>query len=383
MKWNNLFAGAFLIILAILLTSCNKDEDNPYKSYAGSLGRSGYCSVINSEGDLYVVGSQGSDILVLKTSPDGNLIWEKTYNLFGPGVSSNGWTIEETFDNCFLISVYDSWDIYYNGLLKINATGDSIWSIILQDSGYVALKAVAEAADHSIIVVHEEETDIYQDLHKVTISKISQDGELLTSKVHPEIFNNEVYFHCWQANEDGNVIFSTSRYNLPGSIWTVSPGLDIINQVEFQAGKEVAYLSESPGTFICSDEVYEHSKLLPLSKESPGNDPVWEQEILMPCQSWSEGWADHIWIGPASGGYMALGVLYDEKKSQYYMHNSFCMGLDAAGNQTWIWYDEVSIYGIPYNFHSISEDEYLIVGRQRGAEYHIVLWRLKNGIVIN
>jgi len=373
MKWNNLFTGAILIMLTLLFVTCNKDEESPYTLYEGSLGRTGYCSVVNSEGNLYIVGSRASEILVLKTSLKGELIWEKTYNLFGTEVSSYGWTIEESYDNGFIISAYNSWDIYYNGLLKINASGDSVWSYILQDTGHVALQAVAEAADHSIIVVYEEETDIYEDKHQITVSKISPYGELISSKVHPDIFTREVWFNGWAADQDGNVILSTSQYNQAGSVWTVNSGLDIISQVPFQYGKEVAYFSETPGTFLCADEVYGHSQLLPLSKEVPGNDPLWERDFQMPCT----GWADHLWIGPSPGGYIVLGVLRDEVKGYYYDIHPFCMKLDTAGNQNWLWNEKVDFNGIPYNFHFISENDYLIIGRDWDGNESIALWRVR------
>lgn len=385
MKWNNLFAGAILIILTVLLTNCHKDDDSPYKSYPGELGRHGYCSVVNSESDVYIVGSRDSEILILKTSLNGDLIWEKTYNLFGPDVHNDGWTIEETFDHGFLISANSlhPWQTYYyNGLLKINAAGDSLWSIILQDSGHVALKAVIEAADHNIIVVHEDEKAINEDLPLITISKISPDGMLIESKPYPELQMPEVSINGWQASQDGSVMISVSRYNQAASIWTINTGLDVTSQESFQDGKESAYFTESPGEFICTDEVYEQSTHLYINKTRPGNDPDWTQDIPMPCTKW-------VWshcIRSVTGGYIVLGTLWDDKKSYAYVYHSYCMGLDAEGNQTWLWYDDVDIFGTATNFHSISENEYLIVGiRDVWDEYedYIVLWRLKNGNVIN
>jgi hypothetical protein len=375
MKPINFISGTLLLLISILTIRCQKEDNNPYTIYDGEPGRPGYCSVVSEEGDLYIVGTRNQELLVLKTNLEGDLIWENTYTLFGSEGSTNGWTIEETFDHGFIISVFDSWDIYETGLLKINASGDSIWSYILHDTGHIALKAVTETANHAIIVIEEEMIDVYQDLHQVTILKISKDGEFIDSKVHPELFTNEVFVNAWQADQDGNIIISTFQYNQPGSIWTVSPGLAIISQEPVSLGKEIAYFSETQGTYICSEEVYDHSTFLFLSKEVPGNDPVWEQEILMPC----EGWVYHDWIGPVAGGYMVLGTLWDMGHSTYYPRNSYCMEIDASGNQNWLWYDKKEIYGAPYNFHYKSEDRYLIVGCQRGDNYHIVLWQLQQG----
>jgi len=379
MKLLNLLSAAVIPLLIFLTISCNKEEDKPYTSFAGSPGKNGYCSVIGSDGALYITGSRWPDLLVLKTDLHGKLIWEKTYDLFGPSVASQGWTIEETFDHGYLISAYDSKDTYYSGLLKINAAGDSIWSCILQDSGRVSIKAVAEVEDQNIIVLHDEVTNNSLDLHMVTISKFSPNGILLESKSYPEFYTSEVWTQGWKATQDGKLMISVSRYNQAASIWSINSNLDIISQESFEYGKEIAYFAESTGSYICADQIYDHSTHLFINKAMPENDPEWEQDIPMPCV----GWVYHNWIAPTPEGYMVIGTLWDEGKSTYYLHNAYCMGLDTEGNQTWLWYDDVTIYGIPYNFHSLSNEEYLIVGHELGDEDKIVLWRLKKGNVIN
>jgi hypothetical protein len=378
MKLNNLLTGAVLIMFTLLLTDCNKDDDSPYTSYAGYPGRVGYCSVVSTEGDLYLTGTRGNEILVMKTDLNGNLIWDKTYNLFGPSVYSHGWTIEETFDNGFLISGHNgtySWDTDYNGLLKINAAGDSLWSIILQDSGHVALQAVVEAADHNIIVVHEDETAINEDLPLITISKISPDGTLIESKPYPELQMPEVLINGWQASQDGSVMISVSRSNQAASIWTINNGLDVTSQESFQNGKEVAYFTESPGLFICADEYTNISTHLQFCKAKPENDPDWEQDFSMPCN----GWANHNWIGSVPGGYMVTGYLGDQVHAYYYDFHPFCMVLDEQGNQSWIYYDKKNFKGDPCNFHYISGDEYIIVVKEEISyeNFEIRFWKIR------
>lgn len=380
MKLKNLFTGSTFALLILITISCNKEDDKPFTDYAGYPGKVGYCSVVNTEGDLYLTGTRGNEILVMKTDLNGNLLWDKTYNLFGPSVSSHGWTIEETFDHGFLISVYNwqftyPWDIHYNGLIKINASGDSLWSIILQDSTHVALEAVVEAADHNIIVLHEDETAVNEDLPLITISKISPDGTLIESKPYPELQMPKVLINGWQASQDGSVLISVSRYNQAASIWTINTGLDVTSQESFQFGKEVAYFTESNGLYICADEMYGAYTHLQFCKAEPENDPDWEQDFSMPCT----GWAIHYWIGSVPGGYMVIGTLGDRAHAYYFDFNPFCMVLDEQGNQTWIYYDKKNFKGDPYNFHYISEDEYLIVVKEEISyeNYEIRFWKIR------
>jgi hypothetical protein len=86
MKFLKLF---FTILITMLLFSCQKDaaipSDNFQKSYGENLETSGKASAIAPEGSILSIGSQvsqsnGSSMLYLqKTNQHGNLIWQKTF----------------------------------------------------------------------------------------------------------------------------------------------------------------------------------------------------------------------------------------------------------------------------------------------------------------
>ncbi len=164
----------YIIIGSISVSATNKDiaiiKTNKFgnqewlTSFGDSLIDNGRGVACNSNGDYIVVGSYSnslgnSDVVVLKLNASGSIIWNKK---IGGTASEEAYSIQETTDGGYIITgstnalntgngnPFGEKDIF---LLKINASGDSLWSKALggslSDIGY----CVKQKNDKGFIIV--------------------------------------------------------------------------------------------------------------------------------------------------------------------------------------------------------------------------------------
>ncbi len=119
----------------------------------------GYDIVETSDGGLVLVGCSNSfgtgdkDIYLIKTDSDGYLLWSK--NIGGTG-DDDGYSIRQTSDNGFIIcgttnsSGAGYTDLY---LVKTDANGNVLWSKTYGGSGGEAGAAVRQTADGGFIMI--------------------------------------------------------------------------------------------------------------------------------------------------------------------------------------------------------------------------------------
>lgn len=104
------------------------------KIFGGVMGEEAYCVKQCSDSGYIVTGytnsfgTGGQEVFLIKTSPSGNLTWMKTY---GGAVSDQGYSLEQTSDNGFIIFGRSS--SFGTGsmsdyLIKTNSTGNVLWS---------------------------------------------------------------------------------------------------------------------------------------------------------------------------------------------------------------------------------------------------------------
>ena len=105
--------------------------------YGGTGADCGYAVRQTSDGGYIIAGYTDSfgagdyDVYLIKTDPNGDTSWTKTYG--GPH-DDCGYSIQETLDSGYVVVGYtdaESLGLYYNRdvyLLKINGEGDTIWT---------------------------------------------------------------------------------------------------------------------------------------------------------------------------------------------------------------------------------------------------------------
>ncbi|MDA3837758.1 MAG: hypothetical protein PF574_02130 [Candidatus Delongbacteria bacterium] len=109
----------------------------------------------NSNGDFIAVGlseyygAQNYSIMILKFDKDGNLLWQKFY---GAG-DSEGADIKETPDGGYIIagseSINDS--VRAASLLKVDANGDSLWTLTRKRGSWSSFRSVLISSDYQYI----------------------------------------------------------------------------------------------------------------------------------------------------------------------------------------------------------------------------------------
>jgi len=147
------------------------------KSYGGSEIDSARDVVLAEDGNYVIIGdtrssdidisqnSGSADLWMIKISPNGTLIWEKT---IGGGSFDVGRSITKTQDNGFLIagsSRSQDGDLTMNNgqndawVIKVNSTGGIVWQQTIGGSNIDFAYGVAELNDKKVVLVGESSSD--------------------------------------------------------------------------------------------------------------------------------------------------------------------------------------------------------------------------------
>jgi len=356
MQWVRFFTVFFLIVMAILFLKCQKEEEEPIHFYDGSLNSVGRCSLISSEGDLYIIGDRNSTLLILKTNLDGRLIWERTYNLTNSMIGNYGYQIIETYDHNFLISTLASYEGASGYLMKIDDSGDSLWTYTFPYNKFCYLDAVVEAADHSIITVHRERISSDPVGYLTTFEKISSDGNFIFKKEY-QTASTSVIFIDWRIDENGYILFTGFESGQP-CVWEFDQDMEVVIQQFFVSERDLFIFAYDPAYVMSAYYWNRSSPNLILSKINPLDMIIWQQEYTMPL---TQGGIVTSWIKPVPGGYMAIGTTVGMEHSHTVFY-PYCLQIDEEGNKTWLWSNRADAYGSSCNIHYISSDHYLFIG---------------------
>jgi hypothetical protein len=358
----------------ILFSGCGKDGDDPYILYEGSTGQAGHCSLVSSDGYLYIVGDNNAELLIIKTDLVGDKIWEKTYDIFGSFVGNEGLQILETYDHSFLVTAATSF--YYNPgfLMKIDDNGDSLWTYRFSDNDQIYFEATAEMSDHSFLVINQEQNSFGPVLFHPIGKKISSGGKLLKTRIFADTSEYLMNLWNWRMNGNGNLEF-TGLKNSAGFLMEIDTSLEIVNQQIIDDSREYFNFSITAGQYISGELKPGATTLLRVAKVAPVNSVIWEKDYDMP----STEWTDLSWIWPIPGGYMTTGLLWFEDWKGYKVRSPFCMQIDENGSQVRLWDDEAELPAFPVGFHYIADDYYLMVGNSYSdnGQEEILVWRLK------
>jgi hypothetical protein len=128
------------------------------KTFGGSSEDEGYSVQLTSDGGYTIAGytysfSAGkSDVYLIKTDANGNIVWTKT---FGGGSYDVGYSVQKTSDRGFIITGYTSsfgcvgQNVY---LIKTDGNNDTIWTKTFSGSGYDVGYSVQKTSDRGFII---------------------------------------------------------------------------------------------------------------------------------------------------------------------------------------------------------------------------------------
>jgi hypothetical protein len=108
-----------------------KNVDPGYKNVGGICATSDNGLMVAANLNDTIPFPYGCPLSLRKFNHDGSIAWKKRYHL---PVADMPLTVRETSDKGFIVSVFifDSVNVY-PALFKINASGDSLWSVIISD----------------------------------------------------------------------------------------------------------------------------------------------------------------------------------------------------------------------------------------------------------
>jgi hypothetical protein len=156
------------------------------KTFGGPMqdNANSVCQLTN--GDFIVLGSTHSfgagytDMYLVRTDNNGNLLWSRTYGNTG---SDEGMMVDLTSDGGFLLvgSTYNISDtLAYISLIKTDGTGQIVWSKTYHPSDKCEGYSVRQTSDGGIIIAGVELIDLYTS--NIYLIKTDGNGNLQWSK---------------------------------------------------------------------------------------------------------------------------------------------------------------------------------------------------------
>jgi len=127
------------------------------RTFGGALADYGHDILLTSDSGYVIVGTTLSsgrgkeDLYLIRTNRYGDLLWSKTY---GGAQTDEGWSIRSTRDNGYILcgttassgaGYGDLW------LIKVNASGDSVWAKTFGGAGGESGFAVRETPDGGFV----------------------------------------------------------------------------------------------------------------------------------------------------------------------------------------------------------------------------------------
>jgi hypothetical protein len=259
-------------------------------------------------------GAGREDVYVARLDADGDVVWERAYGGLG---SDEGRAVCASSDGCFVVAGRtDSFgsgesDVY---VLKLDADGDSLWTLALGGSLYDWGEDVCESADGCYCVCGS--TGSSSSSRDILLAKITAAGTPVWERSYGDAV---VYIgHDW-----GTALCATADSGLAVTGSRVIAGVDpdeiyflkadqLGNQTSLKRyyGTFIEYgcsICETPegGFLICGAEKDEYTLKndLMLVKRVPGSNWVWEQVVGGAGSDWGSSAVDMA----APGYYLIAG----------------------------------------------------------------------------
>ena len=178
-------------------------------TYGGSSTDWGYFVAQTTDSGYIVAGrtasfgAGSSDFYLVKTAPDGDTIWTRTY---GGTDSDYGYSVVQTTDGGYIVAGgtrsfgAGEYDVY---LVKTDALGDTIWTRTYGGSDYDGCRSIVQTSDGGYIIVGETKS-FGAGLHDVYLIKTDSLGytaigespsarpEDIAIRAYPNPFNSAV-----------------------------------------------------------------------------------------------------------------------------------------------------------------------------------------------
>jgi len=191
------------------------------KTYGGSGVEEGRSVALTNDGGYIITGYSDSrhindfDLYLVKTDADGNLIWQKTYDF---SFYDKGWSVAQTKDGGYVIAGEAGYDAL---LMKTDANGNLIWRKTYGGTGSDFARSVLETKDGGYIIIGS--TSSYSAIGDLDVYLIKTDsnGNLLWQKTYGG-GSEDRGWSIAKTNDGGYIITGIiSSYGTGEDVWLI------------------------------------------------------------------------------------------------------------------------------------------------------------------
>jgi hypothetical protein len=180
-------AGSGKIDILLIKTDAHGQEiwSKTFKEEHDATGRSvqqttdgGYIIA----GTIWGLSGKGSDVLLIKTNPDGNKLWAAT---FGGSHGDNGYSVQQTLDGGYVVAG-NTWPFGKIGsssvyLIKTDGNGGKVWAKTFGGQRFAYGYSVCQTADGGYIIAGKTNS-LGADDDKIYLIKTDPNGKERWSK---------------------------------------------------------------------------------------------------------------------------------------------------------------------------------------------------------
>ena len=187
------------------------------KTFGGTKGDHGYSVQQTSDGGYIIVGETSSygvgytNVYLIKTNPEGNLVWQKTFGSFDGTGYNSGYSVEQISDGSYVIVGSNGSDVY---LIKVDSQGNLVWEKTFGGTKGDHGRSVQQTSDGGYIIVGE--TSSYGASVDVYLIKTDSEG----NRVWEKTFGGTSWDdgECVQQTSDGGyIIVGQTGWTTPNS----------------------------------------------------------------------------------------------------------------------------------------------------------------------
>jgi hypothetical protein len=210
----------FLIIVSVLLSldlgiaSAYEPAVQWQKTFGGSSSDEGYSVQQTSDGGYIIAGSTASfgagsyDVYLIKTDPNGNQEWQKT---FGGDSHDGGFSVQQTSDGGYIIAgtieLFGAGSDYVY-LIKTDPNGNKTWQKTFSGNGNGYGQSVKQTTDGGYIIAGTTSTIEERPKYDVYLIKTDSDGNLLWQKTFGGSHNAWGFSVQQTTDDDGGYIIA-------------------------------------------------------------------------------------------------------------------------------------------------------------------------------
>jgi hypothetical protein len=248
----------------------------------------GRVATIDSANNIYAFGIKDTSLFIIKYSPSGNIIWQRSLENFYADQTYASFTI--TDKQCNIYFTCQSLQRY--ALLKYDSSGNQKW-VRYYDEGYCTPYGLVMDSSGFVYLTGESSTSIY----RIVTIKYNSDGDSVWTRKfdggatygcsEPHMFVNnqgEVFIGGYENTVSQNFNFITFKYNSSGVIQWVSRYNGPANYADkitaIKVDKEGYVYITGVVTMFTNKENNVINSAIATIKYTPTGDTVWYRYYL-------------------------------------------------------------------------------------------------------